>query len=105
MKPLKPYLATIQVPLDILFALSKRKLTNAESRIVMAVCASTETIPGRALVTLETLAKTLGTRKEIAHDLARHAEAKNIIHITKSDEGHKAWVLSVNPPSLWCVPG
>ena len=105
MNQTKLILGTTQVPDAVLSALAKRKLTNSEIRIIMAICAKSTTRPGRALVSMETMARVLGVRKETACDLVQHAADKNIIKLEKSNAMGQAFVMSVADPSGWAIPG
>ena len=105
MKPKKPYLGTIQVPLDVLLCLSKRRLTNSEARVVLAVCSLAEITPGLCQATIEQLAKIMGTNRDIAATLVAHAIAKNILAWRASGLGPLTKKYQVQAPSFWGVPG
>jgi hypothetical protein len=105
MKPITPYLGTTQVPNDILAMLARRRLTNSEARLVVAICCHSEKTPGVAQVTIDDLAVTLRTRREVADDLVSHAIKKNIVKRGNSGLGPHTHILTVNAPSTWAVPG
>ncbi len=103
MIPSKPHLGTIQVPLAVLQALSKRRLTTSETRVIMAICAHTKTDPGGGIVTYESMAWALGTDEDQAENLIHHAIGKGIVRLVKKSKG--TLKLVVQPKSKWRVPG
>ena len=105
MKPKKPYLGTIQVPIDVMLCLSKRRLTNAEARTILAVCSHAEKTPGVCQATIDDLAKTMGTNADIAKGLIRHAIKKQLMTRGTSGLGPLTSVYHVQAPSTWAVPG
>lgn len=105
MKPEKPYLGTIQVPVDVLQCLAKRRLTNSEARVLLAVCALAEKRPGVCQATIKQLGWVMGTNKDIATALVRHAIRKRLVTCNKSGLGPLTRVYQVQPPTAWAVPG
>jgi hypothetical protein len=105
MTPVRPFIGTIQVPTNILTELAKRKLTYSETRVVVAICCHAHLTPGRCQVSIQTLAKTLCTRKAVALDMVNHAVSKGIIQMNKSTMGTTSVVLCVIAPGELAVPG
>lgn len=108
MKPSTPFKSTTQVPDNILFALTKRQILNTEARVILAICAHSEKIPGKANVTFDQLAHTLGeptarARQMIDGCVSRHLV--NVQTVTTGPSGMTPNIFRVNSPSMWNVPG
>jgi len=95
----------IPVPVAVLEALAKRRLTISEIMVVLAVCSQADISPGKAKTTVAVLARTMGVRKDSAASLIRHAIQKRILNATVSGEGSMVRIMTVNSPDEWAVPG